>query len=69
MTAAEKRITDPALIQALAIHFQHEAIERVAADALVPREQILSSRFVITNKGGPGLFKPKGRLCVCGRPS
>ena len=67
MTPTEVRLTTPALIKALDIHFQYDAVEPVPPDKFVPKEQILRSRFVIVNKGWlQRTFQPKGRLCVGG---
>ena len=67
MTAAEVRLTIPALVKALAIHFDHEAIRAVPMGRIVPKERVIRSRMVIVNKkqllNG---FEPKGRLCVGG---
>ena len=67
MTPTEVRLTTPALIKALDIHFQYDAVEPVALDQFIPKEQTLRSRFVIVNKGWlQRAFQPKGRLCVGG---
>ena len=50
MTPSESKLTLPALIKAVDIHLQHDAMEPVPADQLVSREETLQSRFVIVNK-------------------
>ena len=67
MTAAEVRLTIPALVKALTIHFDHEAIRPVPLGQIVPKERVIRSRMVIVNKKQlvQG-FEPKGRLCVGG---
>ena len=40
------------LIKAVQVYFDHDAITGVAKDAIVDPRKILSSRFVLTNKGG-----------------
>ena len=67
MTAAELRLTIPALVKALAIHFDHEAIRPVKLGVVVPKDRIIHSRMVIVNqKQLTQGFEPKGRLCVGG---
>ena len=67
MTPTEQRLTVPALIKALDIHFQYEAVEPVPIDTPIAKEATLQSRFVIVNKKWlQRLFGPKGRLCVGG---
>ena len=67
MTPTEVRLTVPALIKALEIHFEYKAVEPVAIDQVVPKEATLRSRFVIVNKKWlQREFGPKGRLCVGG---
>ena len=67
MTPSETKLTEPALIKALDIHFQYDAVEPVPADQLVSQEETLQSRFVIVNKKWlQREFAPKGRLCVGG---
>ena len=69
MTPTEQRLTVPALIKALDIHFQYEAVEPVPMDTPIAKEATLQSRFVIVNKKWlQRLFGPKGRLCVGGHP-
>ena len=67
MTPTEQRLTVPALIKALDIHFQYQAVEPVPLDTPIAKEATLQSRFVIVNKKWlQRLFGPKGRLCVGG---
>ena len=67
MTPTEVRLTIPALVKALDIHFQYEAVEPVPLDTPIAKESTLQSRFVIVNKKWlQRLFGPKGRLCVGG---
>ena len=67
MTAAELRLTVPALVKALAIHVDHEAIKAVPLGRIVPKERVIRSRMVIVNKKQLTQgFEPKGRLCVGG---
>ena len=67
MTAAELRLTIPALVKALSIHFDHEAIKAVPIGRIVPKERVIRSRMVIVNKKQLTQgFEPKGRLCVGG---
>lgn len=63
MTPTEVRLTVPALIKALEIHFTYKAVEPVALDQVISKDSTLQCRFVIVNKR---LFGPKGRLCVGG---
>ena len=65
MTPTEVRLTVPALIKALEIHY--EAVEPVELDKVISKDATLQSRFVIVNKKWfQRLFGPKGRLCVGG---
>lgn len=67
MTAAEVRLTVPALVKALTIHFDHEAVRPVPLGQIVPKERVIRSRMVIVNKKQlTAGFEPKGRLCVGG---
>lgn len=67
MTPTEVRLTVPALVKALDIHFQYQAVEPVPLDTPIAKEATLQSRFVIVNKKWiQRLFGPKGRLCVGG---
>ena len=67
MTPTEQRLTVPALIKALDIHFQYAAVEPVKLDQIVAKDTTLQSRFVIVNKKWlQRAFGPKGRLCVGG---
>ena len=67
MTPTEVRLTVPALIKALDIHFQYDAVEPVRLDQTVAKESTLQSRFVIVNKKWiQREFGPKGRVCVGG---
>ena len=50
MTPTEQRLTVPALIKALDIHFQYAAVEPVKLDQIVAKDTTLQSRFVIVNK-------------------
>ena len=43
------------LKKAIGVYFQHEAIAGVKADIIIDPKKILSSRFVLTNKGGETL--------------
>ena len=43
------------LIKAVKVYFDHDAIQGVSKDAVVDPRKILSSRFVLTNKGGETL--------------
>ena len=67
MTPAEIRMTVPALVKALSIHFDHDAIRPIPKGQIVPKERLIHSRMVIVNKKWlQELFEPKGRLCVGG---
>ena len=67
MTPTEVRLTIPALIKALEIHFTYDAIEPVPVDQLINKDSTLQSRFVIVNKKWlQREFGPKGRRCVGG---
>ena len=43
------------LVKAVQVYFDHEAIQGVPKDAVIEPRKILSSRFVLTNKGGEDL--------------
>ena len=45
------------LIKAVKVYFDHDAIQGVSKDAVVDPRKILSSRFVLTNKGGETLME------------
>ena len=52
----KKAFREP-LIKAVRVYFDHEAVQGVPAHKLVDNQRILSSRFVLTNKGEPALEK------------
>ena len=56
------------LIKAVKIYFDHDALEGVPEDKFIDPKRILTSRFVLTNKGEPTLEKAKlkGRLVLGG---
>jgi len=56
------------LIKAIKIYFDHDAMEGVSRDKVIDPKRILSSRFVLTNKGGGKLETAilKGRLVLGG---
>ena len=58
---------DP-ILKAIQIYFDHDALEGVPRDKYVDPKRILSSRFVLTNKGGYDLAEAelKGRLVLGG---
>ena len=53
----------PALKKAIGVYLEHHGIRGVAADKVLDPKRILSSRFVLTNKGGEDLAsaEPKAR--------
>ena len=56
------------LLKAVRIYFEHGALEGVPKDQVIDPKRILSSRFVLTNKGGETLEEAvlKGRLVLGG---
>ena len=56
------------ILKAIQIYFDYDALEGVPKDKFVDPKRILSSRFVLTNKGGDTLDKAelKGRLILGG---
>ena len=56
------------LIKAVKIYFDHDALEGVPADKVIDPKRVLTSRFVLTNKGGSTLEEAilKGRLVLGG---
>lgn len=56
------------LLRAVSIYFDHDAVIGVAKDKLIDSERVLSSRFVLTNKGGETLEDAvlKARLILGG---
>ena len=43
MVPAEVRMTEPALVKALAIHFDHDAIKPVAKGQIVPKDRAITA--------------------------
>ena len=56
------------LIKAVKIYFDHDALKGVPTDKVIDPRRILTSRFVLTNKGGKTLAEAvlKGRLVLGG---
>ena len=50
-----KRAFVEPLKKAVGVYMDHDAIKGVALDQVVDPSRVLNSRFVLTNKGGPGL--------------
>ena len=50
-----RRAYEEPLIKAVQVYFDHDAIAGVAKDAIVDPRKVLTSRFVLTNKGGETL--------------
>ena len=57
LSAAWQEAYEKPLVKAVQVYFDHDAIEGVPKDAIVDPRKVLSSRFVLTNKGGETLEK------------
>lgn len=63
-----KKAFEEALVKAVKIYFDHDALEGVLRDKVIDPKEILSSRFILTNKGGSNLAEAelKARLILGG---
>jgi len=63
-----KKAYEQPLVKAVKIYFDHDALAGVPKDKVINPKRILSTRFVLTNKGGPELKEAilKARLILGG---
>ena len=56
------------MVKAVKIHFDHDALKGVPKDQVIDPKRILSTRVVLTNKGGPELEEAqlKAHLILAG---